>query len=96
MGLDLGEEDPDEWEETQTDGQGLYLIGNNNAGEDVTGTWMAKWGAKNEHLERQKPLGWWDRVRETRHLLGEEHSLLDTGVRCQRPRRMVHQILGEG
>lgn len=57
---------------------------------------MAKWGAKNERLERQKLLGWWDRVWKTRHLLGEEHSLLSTGVRCQRPSRMVHQILGEG
>lgn len=28
MGLDLGEEGPEEWEETQADGQGLYLTGN--------------------------------------------------------------------
>lgn len=106
MGLDLVEEGPDEREETQPDGQGLYLIGNifNSPEEDATSKWMAKWGTKNEHLERQKPPGWWDGVWEMRHLLGEGHSLLDTGVgvgwnreiHCQRPRKMVHQVLGEG
>lgn len=70
----------------------------------TTSKWTAKWGAKNEHLERQKPPGWWDGVREMRQLLGEGHSLLDTGmgvgwnrkIHCQRPGRMVHWVLREG
>lgn len=62
MGLDLGEEDPDEWE-TQADGQGLYLIGNifNSPEEDATSKWLAKWGAKNEQFrepEASRLVGW--------------------------------------
>lgn len=56
--MDLGEEGPDEWEEEQADV--LYLTGNifSSPEEDATSKWTAKWGAKNEHLEWQKPPGW--------------------------------------
>lgn len=85
---------------------GSIFIGSifNGPEEDATTKLMAKWSAKNEQLESQKPPGWWDGVLEMRCLLGDGHSLLDKGVgvgwnreiHCQRPRRMVPYVLGKG